>query len=181
MVRAALKRLDISRTLLSETVATQLSVKTVEMIRQANVIAADDKETLARIDEILSAADLDPTKTLGSSGNLFGKLGKFGGVLESEQMTTYVLVPEAARSIRLRVSSDDGAIVYVEAPAHSGVTLRVVEDNDTLACGDSSQHGVLICRWRPPHDGVANVIIQNDSPVEVAVLMITNQPVVSSS
>ncbi len=181
MVRAAVKRLDISKRLLSPSVATQLSEKTIEMVHQARASAADDGEALTRIDEILSEVDLDLTKTLGGSGDLFGNLGNLTGSLDSEQLTTYALIPGGTRLIRLRISSDNGAIVYVEAPAHSGVTLRVAEDNDTPVCRDASQHGVLICRWRPTHDGVANVTIKNDSAVEVSVLLITNRPIVSDS
>lgn len=177
MVRAALGRLDMSKALLSESVAKQLSAKTVEMIRQARVIAADNSEQQAKIEEILSRADLGPTQTLSGSSNLFGKLSSFGSMLESQYLKTYVLAPQDSRLIRLRVSSVNGAIIYVEAPERSGVTLQVIEENQAPICSDSSQHGMLICRWRPEKDGVANVIIQNASPVKVPVLMISNQSV----
>lgn len=178
MVHAAMKRLEVSKTLLSESAATQLSQKTVEMILQARGVAADDRESLAKIDATLSEADLDLTREFGGSGNLFGNLGKLTGALKSEQLLSYTLAPGDIRLIRLRVASDSGAIVYVEAPARRGVTLRVVEDDGTPLCSDSSEHGVLICRWRPESNGFANVTIEHDGAVEVAVLMLTNRPVV---
>ena len=177
MVSAALKRLDVSRTLLSESAATRLSEKTIEMIRLARAVAADNKEMQARIDKLLAKADLGPAQILSGTDNLFGKLGNFGSAFESRQLTTYILAPMDGKLIRLRVSSDNGAIVYVEAPAGSGVTLQVALANKAPLCSDSSGHGMLICRWRPPNDGVVNVSIHNASPVEVPVLMISNQSV----
>jgi len=174
MARAALKRLDIFRPFLSESVETQLLVKTGEMIRQARVVAADNKEMQGEIEKLISEANLGPTS---KTGNLSGKFGKFGSGLESKQLITYLLVAENNRLIRMRVSADNGFVVYVEAPARSGVALHVVDESETPVCSDTSQHGILICRWRPANDGVVNVIIENASPFEVAVLVITNGPV----
>lgn len=170
MVRAALQRLEVSNTRLSESAATRLSEKTLEMIRLARIVAADNTQMQTEIDRILSAIDLDPEQRLSRLGNL----GNFTGALKSQRLTTYTLAATHSRHFQVGVSSDNGAIVYVEAPAGSGVTLRVVEENEAPVCSDSSRHGMLICRWRPSDDGIAKIILHNASAFEVPVLMITN-------
>jgi len=170
MVRAALQRLEVSNTFLSESAAMRLSEKTVEMIRQARIVAAKNTQMQAEIDQILSAVDLDPVQRLSRLGNL----GDFTGALKSQRLTTYTLAATHSMHFRVSVSSDNGAIVYVEAPASNGVTLRVVEENEAPVCSDSSRHGMLICRWRPSYDGNAKIILHNASAFEVSVLMITN-------
>lgn len=177
MVRAALRRIEVAETILSESAATLLTEKTVDMVWQARSVAADNTDMQNEIDEILAESDLGPNQHTSSFGSLFGGVGKAAGSLGTSQTATHEIAPAANWLIRIGVKSDRGAIVYVEAPPARGVTMTVVEDNETALCSDSSRHGTLICRWRPPQDGVATVRIHNAGRVPVPVLMITNQSV----
>lgn len=174
MVRATLKRLKVSQLVLSDAAKTQLNEKTLEMVQQARIVAANDAEAQLRIDQLLSEADFDPaTKPAGD-----GFLGRLLGGLGSEYIETYVLEPGNPLRLRMNVSPDDGALVFVEAPANAGVVLRTSDPSQSDNCVDDSNHGSLGCRWRPRSGGDAQIVVESPVPYEVSILMITSAPVI---
>lgn len=184
MARAALIRFDISDRGLLKSVDSQLTMKTISLLRQARIVAGDDKGAQTTIDQLIEDYDIGPDSELSSSDSiLYGQLGQLLGIKKNKQFNTYTLDAGAVQTVNLSVTASTSTIVYIEATELSGISLTIKErgngktkeGSNKYLCHDASAHGILICRWRPQKDDVVKVIIENSGVVEESVLMITNQ------
>ncbi len=179
MTRAALMRFDVSMRNLSKNIDVQLTMKTIKLLRQARVVAGDDKEAQAAIDKLIKDAELGPdTELAAESSNIIGgRFGQFLGISGTKHSDTYTLRAREIKTVALPVKASKGAIIYIEAPRLRGVVLTVLNrgKNIVTICRDSSPHGILICRWRPKKDGFVKITIENTGNTAAPVLMITNQ------
>ena len=185
MARAAISRFDASARLVTDDAEVLLAMKTHDMLRQAHIVANGDAAALAEISKLIDKLDVGLSHELASEGR-FSSLGSLKGAVNkapSSQFETYALDAGDIKSIDLPVTATKGLIVYVEAPELGGIVLSLHATGKSVAegegksvlCQDASQHGILMCRWRPRRDSVVKISIENTGLVTEPILMITNQ------
>ncbi|NNE56306.1 MAG: hypothetical protein HKN32_09815, partial [Flavobacteriales bacterium] len=55
--------------------------------------------------------------------------------------------------------------------------LELSDESGRVLCNDMSEHGGLICRFRPGQADLVTASVTNPSLTEVTVLMISNHPI----
>ncbi|MEQ8689626.1 MAG: hypothetical protein RIC89_02155 [Pseudomonadales bacterium] len=173
MAEAALKRIEIAERWFHPDEVTPFLENSLVMIDRARLVASQNKDTHEKLLKLLADADIGADAETGNFGRLFGNTGN---ALQRKRATTLVIKEKSERVVHLRVLDDIGVIVYIEAPALHGIRLQLTDEAGLVYCSDASEHGDLICRFRPSDAGVVAASITNPGPTEVSVLMITNHP-----
>lgn len=174
MAQAGLDRIEIAKRWFDQDEAGLFIENSIAMIHRARRVASHNEDTSQILENLLADADIGPETNNANFGHLFGNTGN---ALKRSRATALAVRGRSERVVQLRVEDDIGVVVLIEAPAYHGVSLELVDDTGTVRCHDTSDHGDLICRFRPRAPGLVAASIINPSALEVSVLMITNHSI----